>query len=87
VRSGWIDAMRVSEGCYFTLKLAWYVLTGQHRSSPNVRYFAARQTVTIAARRQLPVQGDGEILGETPAVVELVPRAVAVIVPAPAAAT
>jgi YegS/Rv2252/BmrU family lipid kinase len=64
------------------LKLFWYVLTGQHRSSPNVRYFAARQTITIAARRPLPVQGDGEIIGETPVEVAVVPRAVAIIVPA-----
>jgi YegS/Rv2252/BmrU family lipid kinase len=63
------------------LKLSWYVITGQHRRSPNIRYFEARQTVTIAARRPLPVQGDGEIIGDTPVAVEVVPQAVAVIVP------
>jgi YegS/Rv2252/BmrU family lipid kinase len=63
-------------------RLAWYVITGQHHHSPNLRYFAAKQTVIIAARRPLPVQGDGEIIGDTPIEVAVVPRAVAVIVPA-----
>jgi YegS/Rv2252/BmrU family lipid kinase len=63
------------------LKLSWYVLTSQHRQSPNVRYFTANRTVTIATRRPLPVQGDGEIIGETPVDIVVVPGAVAVIVP------
>ena len=67
------------------LKLSWHVLAGQHRQSPNVRYFTAEQSVTIASRRPLPVQGDGEIIGETPIEIAVVPRAVAVIVPIAAA--
>jgi diacylglycerol kinase family enzyme len=63
------------------MQLSWYVLTGQHRRSPNVRYFTAERTVVIATGRPLPVQGDGEIIGETPVSIEVVPRAVAVIVP------
>jgi YegS/Rv2252/BmrU family lipid kinase len=66
-------------------KLAWYVVSGQHRQSPNVRYFTAKQSITIASRRALPVQGDGEIIGETPAEIAVAPQAVAVIVPAAAA--
>ena len=63
------------------LKLSWHVLNGQHRQSTNVRYFAANRGVTIATRRPLPVQGDGEIIGETPVEIAVVPRAVVVIVP------
>jgi diacylglycerol kinase family enzyme len=63
-------------------RLGWYVLTAQHHRSPNVRYLAVRHAVAISSRRPLPVQGDGEILGETPVTVEVVPGAVAVIVPA-----
>ena len=37
--------------------------------------------IRIATRHPLPVQGDGEIIGETPVVVAVVPRAVDVIVP------
>jgi YegS/Rv2252/BmrU family lipid kinase len=69
------------------LTLFWYVITGQHHRSPNIRYFEARQTITIATRRPLPVQGDGEIIGDTPVAVEVVPQAVAVIVPCRPAAS
>jgi YegS/Rv2252/BmrU family lipid kinase len=65
------------------LRISWYVLTGQHRRSPNVRYLAARRQVNIASAHPLPVQGDGEIIGETPVNIEVVPRAVAVIIPEP----
>jgi diacylglycerol kinase (ATP) len=63
------------------LKLSWYVLSGQHRRSPDVRYLTAEHTIAIATRHPLPVQGDGEIIGETPVTIEVVPGAVAVIVP------
>jgi diacylglycerol kinase (ATP) len=64
------------------LKISWYVITARHKRSPNVRYLSARRNVAIAARRPLPVQGDGEIIGETPVTVDVVPNAVVVIVPA-----
>jgi YegS/Rv2252/BmrU family lipid kinase len=64
------------------VKLFWHVIRGQHRLSPNVRCFETRHRVTIATRRPLPVQGDGEVLGETPVEVVVVPRAVVVVVPA-----
>jgi YegS/Rv2252/BmrU family lipid kinase len=65
------------------LKIFWYVVSGQHHRSPNVRYLGARSSVTIANRRgRLPVQGDGEIIGTTPVTVEVVQQAVAVLVPA-----
>ena len=42
-----------------------------------------RESVTIeAVRQQLPVQADGEPIGQTPVTVQLVPSAVRVIVPA-----
>lgn len=63
------------------LRLAWYVLRGQQRRSRKVRYLPARDTVFINADHPLPVQGDGEILGETPVQVRVVPRVVRVVVP------
>jgi YegS/Rv2252/BmrU family lipid kinase len=64
------------------LKLARYVLLGQHKKSPNVRYLASERDVFIDTRRPLPVQADGEIIGETPVRVFAAPRAVRVVVPA-----
>jgi YegS/Rv2252/BmrU family lipid kinase len=63
------------------LALAWHVVRGQHRRSSNVRYLNARREIVIETRRPLPVQADGEIIGETPVQVQLVPAAVRVIVP------
>jgi diacylglycerol kinase (ATP) len=64
------------------LVLGWHVLLGQHRRDPRVRYLPARRRVTVAAKHPMPVQADGEIIGETPVEVEVVPAAVQVVVPA-----
>ncbi len=64
------------------LRLAWHVLRYDHESDPSVRYWVCRESTTIAAagRSPLPVQGDGEIVGETPVTIEVVPKAVRVVV-------
>jgi YegS/Rv2252/BmrU family lipid kinase len=61
--------------------LARLVVLGQHKQSPNVRYLTAKDRVAIATQRPLPVQADGEIIGETPVEVTVVPRALRVVVP------
>ncbi len=63
------------------LVLAWHVVTRQHRADPNVRYYQARRSVAIATRHPVPVQADGEVIGETPVSVDVVPGAVHVIAP------
>jgi diacylglycerol kinase (ATP) len=65
--------------------LAWHTLIGQQRRDRNVRYYAARHSVAISADQPLPIQADGEIIGETPVHVRVIPQAVRVIVPALAA--
>ena len=62
-------------------RLGWHVVSGQHKSNPNVRYLAATREVTIASDHPLPVQADGEIVGETPVTLRLVAAAVCVVVP------
>jgi len=42
----------------------------------------ARKAVAVSARHRLPVQGDGELLGNTPLQVQVVAQALRVIVPA-----
>ncbi|SIO42995.1 lipid kinase, YegS/Rv2252/BmrU family [Singulisphaera sp. GP187] len=62
--------------------LSWHVVLGQHKQDANVRYLTAQQHVVIATtKRPLPVQADGEIIGETPVTVTVVPHALHVIVP------
>lgn len=62
--------------------LFWHVITGQHRRDRRVRYLPARNAITIATHKEpLPVQADGEIIGETPVTVQLAAKVVQVIVP------
>lgn len=63
------------------LSLGWHVVRGQHNQSPNVRYLKARRQIVIETSRPMPVQADGEIIGETPVQIQLVAAAVRVIVP------
>ncbi len=62
-------------------KIAWNVARNHHDLNRNVRYLHAERTIRIRSRRPLPVQADGEIVGQTPIDVEVVPGAVQVVVP------
>ena len=63
------------------LRLTWNVVRHSHRDDPKLRYFPVSRSVRIASRRPVPVQGDGEVLGETPVEVAVVPGAIRVVVP------
>lgn len=63
------------------LVLAWSALRGRERSAPQVLYLQARERIRIATNAPVPVQGDGDLLGETPLEIDLLPRAVRVMVP------
>jgi YegS/Rv2252/BmrU family lipid kinase len=64
------------------LRVGLSVLLGRHRQDPNIQYLTAKQAVAVSTARPLPVQGDGEVIGETPIEVQVVPRSLQVIVPA-----
>ena len=53
------------------------VYRGEHLPHPNMQELKAR-TVKVEADRPLPVEADGEILGTSPAVFEIVPKAIRV---------
>jgi YegS/Rv2252/BmrU family lipid kinase len=63
------------------LGLIWHTLLGQQRRDRNVRYLTAERSIAISADQPLPIQADGEIIGETPIRIEVVPDALKVIVP------
>lgn len=63
------------------LGLIWHTVLGQQRRDRNVRYLVAKQSIAISADHALPIQADGEILGETPVQIQVVPAAINVIVP------
>jgi YegS/Rv2252/BmrU family lipid kinase len=63
--------------------LIWHTIVGQQRRDRNVRYLTAERSIAISADQPLPIQADGEIIGDTPIQIEVVPNALKVIVPAP----
>jgi YegS/Rv2252/BmrU family lipid kinase len=68
------------------MSVFWSVLRGLHREERSIEYITARRVVAVHSDRPLPVQGDGELIGETPLEVRVVPGAVRVVVPARLAA-
>jgi YegS/Rv2252/BmrU family lipid kinase len=85
VDDGWIDV------CVFRPRslldyprIVWNFLVGRHGREPRMTYLRASRRVTVDAVKPLPVQGDGEIITQVPVTVEVVPRAVRVLVPATA---
>lgn len=63
------------------LRQAYRVLVRTHLGDPNIRHFRARR-VRVEAEPAALIQVNGEEAGATPAVVEVVPGALTVIVPA-----
>ncbi len=67
------------------LSTGWNLLWGRHRQARSAQYLTARRAVAVHADPPLPVQGDGEPIGQTPIEVRVVPHALRVITPATAA--
>jgi len=63
------------------LVFGWHVLLGRQQASRHVRYFTAQRSIAVSTSKPLPVQADGEIIGQTPIAARVVPRAVRVVVP------
>ncbi len=56
------------------------ILVNQHVRDPQVDIFQA-QRVEVVTTRPLPVHVDGDYIGETPVVIDVVPRALKLVVP------
>ena len=63
------------------LKLGWSMLRGEQERNWNVLCLEATQQVEIRSRERIPVQGDGELIGQLPVTVKLHPKAIRVITP------
>jgi YegS/Rv2252/BmrU family lipid kinase len=61
--------------------LFWHVVKRSHKQSRKLRYEVVARSATIEAKHPLPVQADGEILGPTPVAIEVVPRALKIVIP------
>jgi diacylglycerol kinase (ATP) len=63
------------------IRVVWDVLLRRQDRSRNVRCIPVQRSVRIEARRTLPVEADGEIIGETPVEATFEPSALKVVVP------
>lgn len=63
------------------LKIIRFALLGQQQRNPRIKYLTARCTVEVSTNRPLPVQADGEIIGQQSVAVKFVPQAIHLIVP------
>ncbi|MDO8669916.1 MAG: diacylglycerol kinase family lipid kinase [Dehalococcoidia bacterium] len=52
----------------------------RHRTSPEVESYRAR-SVTLRSEKPLPVQTDGDVIGETPVHLKMLPRSLKVVLP------
>lgn len=68
------------EGVFYLARHIFRILTHRHLRDPHIERYLARQ-VSIRSRMPLPVQVDGEPSGTTPIAIQVVPRALRVIVP------
>jgi diacylglycerol kinase (ATP) len=79
---GWLDAVVVEDlSAFQVLKLLPRLLKSGELRTGHVRRVRV-QAVRFTTDRPCMFHGDGEILGPTPAVIEVVPQAVRVLVPA-----
>lgn len=52
------------------------IYRGEHLPHDHIEELRARASLTIEADRALPIEADGEVLGTTPATIEVVPHAI-----------
>ena len=63
------------------LKLGMSMLRGDQEHNWNVLCVEASQEVEIRSREPIPVQGDGEVIGQLPVTVKLHPKAIQIVTP------
>ena len=61
--------------------LFWQVFIKHQKRAPKYRQISAVKSITIRTNPPIPVQADGELVGQTPIHVTVLPRSVRVIVP------
>ncbi|MGV2345028.1 MAG UNVERIFIED_CONTAM: lipid kinase [Methylobacterium ajmalii] len=90
------EAAQIDDGCldFYSLEAhrRWWLLPvllflrgGRQRGLPGVRAFCSLDPIHIRTEPPLPVNTDGEITTTTPALFEVLPRALTVFTPAPSA--
>jgi YegS/Rv2252/BmrU family lipid kinase len=79
---GKVDVLIMRARTVFDLpSLFWQMFIQRKKRSPKYRQLSAMGSLVIRTSPPSPVQADGELLGETPITVKVLPRCVKVIVP------
>lgn len=63
------------------ISFMWHILLGYHKQSPHTRYLHAQKYIKARTKRNLPVRGDGEIIGRSSIEIKIIPMAIQIIVP------
>lgn len=63
------------------LDLTMKMLRGRQRGDPKLLCFEARDKVMIRARKKLPVQADGDLIGQLPVLIKVRPKALHIVTP------
>lgn len=81
IDDGWLDVYGfLGSGALRTFRHGIKLLVARHIDDPEVDIYRA-QRVEIRTSRRLPVHVDGDFVGETPVVIEMVPKALNLLVP------
>jgi len=77
---GLLDVVTVGNVGKFELLRIWPIIySGSHITHPKIRERKAT-IITVESDKQLPVEADGVILGESPAVFRVIPSALTIVV-------
>lgn len=80
---GKVDVLIMRARTLFDLPgLFWQMFIQRKRRTPKYRQLSAAESLYIRTDPPAPVQADGELIGQTPTTVKVLPRSVKVIVPA-----
>lgn len=83
VDDGQLDLCIVRAWSLFSyIRLAWNLVWCREAQDPTMRYLPVTQEAVVDAERVLPVQADGESIGQTPVHVHVAPQILRVIIPA-----
>lgn len=63
------------------LEILYYIIRRRPRQAPKMFYLQGADIIQIDSESGLPVQADGEVVGETPVTIRVLPNAVKVLLP------
>lgn len=63
------------------LSFMWHILWRTHKQSPHTVYLRAKNNIKASTKWNLPVRGDGEIIGRSSVEIQIIPKAIPIIVP------